>query len=152
MLPITIFPALTVCTDSTGKVLKDADNHVSFKALNNQAQNGMRSQYVFNAFDSVADRIRRMKMEGGSQITVIAEMRDYIDKDNKCRQSFNIIKIDFIRIDESARKNEGHSNDNDNESQHDKKTKKQPQPDKKAADKASSIGTIDIEKFQRMFG
>ena len=103
MFPIVIFPQVTVC-GSKDEAVKFTENHCSFKAMMNAQQCGERHIYNFNAFDEVNDRIRRMKICAKSELTIIAELKNYIDCNNIKRQSYNISMIDFVRTNDSFAK------------------------------------------------
>lgn len=100
MFPIVFFPQTTVCGDKD-EAVKFTENHCSFKAMMNVQQCGERHIYHFNAFDEVTDRIRRMKICAKSELTIIAELKNYIDCNNIKRQSYTVRMIDFVRTDDS---------------------------------------------------
>ena len=161
MLPQVFFPALTVCGSKDGVLNSKKENHVSFKAMNNHVQNGaMRTIYVFNAFDEMAERVSRMKLKTDSQVVIFAEMKDYIDKeDGVKKQSFTITKIDFLitkpREDKSSQEENKKTGKEDSQKLSQIKTQqKQPErvENQTAKKTTTSNGTIDIDEFARMFG
>ena len=155
MLPQVIFPALTMC-GTNQKCLGGDDSYVTFKARDNQSQNGQYTVYVFNAYEDVMERIKRMKLKTGSQITIFAEMKTYIDKQNNQKFSFTVTKIDYIKT----------SNFNKNKDEHINEESKDELPEKNVKDnstkptnfnvsnnkKSSFItGELDLDAFQNMF-
>lgn len=150
MLPQVFFPALSVCGNKNIVLSSKNENHVSFKAMNNHVQNGsMRTIYVFNAFDEMAERVKRMKLKVDSQVTIFAEMKDYIDKEDGIKkQSFNITKIDFIitkpREVKTSHEEQGKPVLN--------KSKPTNTTNNTAQTSVVDNGTIDIDEFSRMFG
>ena len=100
MYPITTFTALTVC-GMKDNALKFEDNHVSFRAMLNIQSSKNRPVYTFNAFDSVMERIKKMKVGYHSEVSIVAELRDFIDKNNNRQYSFTILSIDYLRTDKS---------------------------------------------------
>lgn len=150
MLPIVTFPQVTICGTKEDYLKWTSDKHVTFKARLNATQNGVRSIYIFNAFDEVAERIRRMNICPKSECTIIAEMREYIDKDNIRRQSFTVKLIDYVRTNDSFEKHK------DNEGQVPKApVQQQPvqKPDAQMQGASSSVpeGLIDLDEFARSF-
>ncbi|MEE1255554.1 MAG: hypothetical protein UHN47_03445 [Lachnospiraceae bacterium] len=161
MLPQVFFPALSVCGSKDGVLSSKKENHVSFRAMNNHVQNGaMRTIYVFNAFDEMAERVSRMKLKTDSQVVIFAEMKDYIDKEEGVKkQSFTITKIDFLITkprETKSTQEENKETSKGNSKQSSKSEMQQNQPEKVETNTAkkstTSNGTIDIDEFARMFG
>ena len=96
MRPIVTFPIVTVC-GKKDSILKEKDNYVYFFAMENMAVNGMYPRRLFNAWDGMAERVKKMNLKQGSEVTIVATMNNYIDKDGIARDSFTIISIDYIR-------------------------------------------------------
>lgn len=136
MFPIVIFPQVTVC-GSKDEAVKFSENHCSFKAMINAQQCGERHIYNFNAFDDVNDRIRRMKICAKSELTIIAELKNYIDCNNIKRQSYTIRMIDFVRTNDSFVK------------------KAEPSADEsfpqEGEQQAPSEGYLDLDEFARNY-
>ena len=157
MLPQVFFPALTMCgTDKN--CLGGDESYVTFKARDNQAQNGLNTIYCFNAYEDVMQRIKRMNLHRGSQIQIFAEMRTYIDDNNTQKFSFTVSKIDYIRTNSSSvsHKNEKIENEKEksNLTEPDMpETKKDIKPVNTEEKKVSAFvtGELDLDLFQKMF-
>lgn len=160
VLPQVFFPALSVCGSKDGVLSSKKENHVSFKAMNNHVQNGaMRTIYVFNAFDEMAERVSRMKLKTDSQVVIFAEMKDYIDKgDGIKKQSFTITKIDFLitkpREEKSSQEDNEKSSkcDSQQSSKIDTRQNQLKTENNIAKKSTTNNGTIDIDEFARIFG
>lgn len=159
MLPIVTFPQVTICGTKDDCLKWSTDeSHVTFKARLNATQNGVRSIYIFNAFNEVAERIKRMKICPKSECTIIAEMREYIDKDNIRRQSFTVKLIDYVKTNDSFEKNKVGAQDSTENSASQKPASQAPQqtqkpqnnPPVQKQEESSSCG-IDIDEFARSF-
>lgn len=158
MLPIVTFPQVTICGTKDDCLKWTSDKHVTFKARLNATQNGVRSIYIFNAFDEVAERIKRMNICPKSECTIIAEMREYIDKDNVRRQSFTVKLIDFVRTNDSFEKIKEGEKSNSEEPVHNQPEQKpaqqqipKPNQNQNSSEVPADNGLIDLDEFARSF-
>lgn len=100
MYPIVTFPILTIVGQKEN-VLRVNENYVTFKARENMTIKGNYPVRVFNAWDDIAERVKRLKLQKGSEVTIVAAMKNYIDNDGISRDSFSVMSIDYIRTNNS---------------------------------------------------
>lgn len=96
--PVVTFSCLAICDGRDG-ILRDNGTAVTFTAYMPADKNKMK--YTFNAFDEARERVLKMNLKKGSRIMVVAILKNFIDTDNICRQSFTVCLIDYIPADDN---------------------------------------------------
>lgn len=97
--PIVTFSCLSVCEWRKDVVVEDKGNSVSFRGYMPGDKN--KTNYTFNAFDDVRERIIKMNLRKGSRITVIAALKTFINKDNVICNSYKVYLIDYLPADDN---------------------------------------------------
>ena len=163
MYPTVIFPICTISLygGEENQIFKEnTDNHISFKARENYRYGeNIQPIRIFNAWGDVADRIRKMNLKRGSEVTIIAQLKSYRNNNGLLQDSYNVMSIDFIRTNQYQAK--------DKEKGEEKKPVQIEQPKEPAQesekkeegvhvkptvelDKERSM--IDMNEFEKMLG
>jgi len=154
MRPIVNFFSLSVCGKKGEEVLKIKDNLVTFHAFETHPVKGIYPRRTFNAWDSVADRVKKLNLKPGSEISVVAEMEHYIGTDGIPRDSFQILKIDFIRTNTNS-SNKDKTSEPEEKGEVKKSTEPQkenpPIPEEKQPERPKVKGEIGIEDLENLF-
>lgn len=136
--------------------IKETDNCVTFHGINSDTyefidRNGKKQyadMFVFNAFGEMKERVKRLKISKGSEVTVSGYMKKWYEadkKDEKGQQyanfSYDVLSVDFLPS--RSRKSE-------------KSEKKQGQPrsipvNREVIIDNTSSGVIDIEEMRAAF-
>ena len=136
--------------------IKESDNCVTFRGINGDTfqytdRNGEQKEtgmFVFNAFGEMKERIKKLKIQKGSEISVGAYMTKFYKKDDNGQQyanySFNVYAVDFLPS--RIRKSNGEKDEEE------PKKKAQPTPEPVKVVKNNSPENVDISDLERMFG
>ena len=137
--------------------IKETDNCITFHGINSDTyeftdRNGKKQyadMFVFNAFGEMKDRIKRLKIAKGSELTVSGYMKKWYETDKtdaKGQQyanfSYDVLSVDFLpsRCRKSEKKTERKQ----------EQTRTIPDVKEVIIDNTSS-GVIDIEEMRAAF-
>lgn len=142
MYPYVIFPVVKILENTVRK----EENHVSFHAV----EEGTRINYIFNAFDTNAEKLNRLKLAG--RVVINSEMKMYLDNNNQQKLSFTVLSMRFVdgySVDFNAKEAKSESKPEGSTSSAQPHSQTQQQSSVQEAPKTQ--GTIDMDEFAKMF-
>lgn len=146
---------------------KESGNCITFRGINGDTfqyidKNGETQEtgmFVFNAFGEMKERIKKLKIKKGSEISVGAYMKKWYDDDEDkskkgqryAHYSFNVYAVDFLPA-RYHKSDKDEKTSQDNKSTDEQKISKQnPKQSQKVIDNTSPEN-IDIKDLEIMFG